>query len=651
MKKIIYFSTICLILNSCSQAESLSNINLSLNKASKNRTELEYVLQFYKESGDTLKLKAAHYLIKNMLYHFSLDSEKSQYFYNMIDSTLLNTKYNTHNHKHLIDSLHKSSIFNIKWDTQTLTAKNIIQNIECAFNLWDCSPWCQHLDFNEFCEYILPYRLCNKYTIESREKIQDILIDSNLKSQLNSLQYSSETKNSAFWACMIINQKLKELDPEHSANEFVPIYKISTRAKIPSGTCEEYAIITATIMRSLGIPVGIDFTPQWPFRSLGHTWNTLLTNSGRILTFGGADTNPDIIHKPDSKMSKVYRYTYEINPTMLAILEAEKNLPESLNKIHIKDVTKEYMKTSTITIPIRNKRDHQYSYLAVFDNQSWIPVCYSKQKTSNSFVFENIGRDIVYLPVYYENGIIVPYAPPFILDIQGNLHYLEADTSQIKMATLNRKYYLSERMLKYARRCIGAIIEASNKKDFSISDTLYEIQKMTFTTDSIIIKSNKKYRYWRYVSQPKTLCNIAELEFKYKNKSIKGNIIGTNGTYDSLSLEKSDKYAVFDKDPLTFFDAPQNIKHAWVGIDFKKPVSIDKILYTPRNDDNNIRIGDLYELFYWDNNQWNSLGKQKATLPSLHFKVPSNALLLLKNHSRGREERIFTYKNNMQHWW
>ena len=174
---------------------------------------------------------------------------------------------------------------------------------------------------------------------------------------------------------------------------------------------------------------------------------------------------------------------------------------------------------------------------------------------------------------------------------------------------------------------------------------------MTFTTDSIIIKSNKKYRYWRYVSQPKTLCNIAELEFKYKNKSIKGNIIGTNGTYDSLSLEKSDKYAVFDKDPLTFFDAPQNIKHAWVGIDFKKPVSIDKILYTPRNDDNNIRIGDLYELFYWDNNQWNSLGKQKATLPSLHFKVPSNALLLLKNHSRGREERIFTYKNNMQHWW
>ena len=31
--------------------------------------------------------------------------------------------------------------------------------------------------------------------------------------------------------------------------------------------------------------------------------------------------------------------------------------------------------------------------------------------------------------------------------------------------------------------------------------------------------------------------------------------------------------------------------------------------------------------------------------------VPENALLLLHNKSRGREERIFTYENGQQIWW
>ena len=48
-----------------------------------------------------------------------------------------------------------------------------------------------------------------------------------------------------------------------------------------------------------------------------------------------------------------------------------------------------------------------------------------------------------------------------------------------------------------------------------------------------------------------------------------------------------------------------------------------------RNDDNNIRIGDTYELFYWDMD-WVSLGKQIADDFNLTFHhVPQNALLLL----------------------
>lgn len=67
-----------------------------------------------------------------------------------------------------------------------------------------------------------------------------------------------------------------------------------------------------------------------------------------------------------------------------------------------------------------------------------------------------------------------------------------------------------------------------------------------------------------------------------------------------------------------------------------KPESVGRIGYMTRNDDNNVRIGDTYELFYWDMD-WVSLGKQIADDFSLTFHhIPQNALLLLRDLTRGR---------------
>ena len=72
------------------------------------------------------------------------------------------------------------------------------------------------------------------------------------------------------------------------------------------------------------------------------------------------------------------------------------------------------------------------------------------------------------------------------------------------------------------------------------------------------------------------------------------------------------------------------------------------------NDDNEIREGDLYELFYFDVGKgFISLGKQYGNREqALLFKnVPDNAILWLRDYTRGKEERIFTYENNKQIWW
>ena len=110
------------------------------------------------------------------------------------------------------------------------------------------------------------------------------------------------------------------------------------------------------------------------------------------------------------------------------------------------------------------------------------------------------------------------------------------------------------------------------------------------------------------------------------------------------------KEAAFDGDLLTFFDSALPAG-GWVGMDFGHPVDIEKIIYTPRGDGNTIGIGDEYELFYW-NMKWISLGRKFAVDNKLHYDdVPKGALLWLKNHTQGKEERIFTYEDGKQVWW
>ncbi|MDE6772747.1 MAG: hypothetical protein K2J49_09110, partial [Muribaculaceae bacterium] len=62
-----------------------------------------------------------------------------------------------------------------------------------------------------------------------------------------------------------------------------------------------------------------------------------------------------------------------------------------------------------------------------------------------------------------------------------------------------------------------------------------------------------------------------------------------------------------------------------------------------RNRDNYVREGDEYELFWFGSCRWNSAGRKRATADSVDFQTPQGTLYYLKNHTRGRSERIFEY--------
>lgn len=651
---------LCLpVLVSCTSGQR--RVNTALRLAGANRPELETVLDHYRESGDEEKYRAARFLIANMPGHYSYRDEETAGRDAKVDSLLAanpvkciypDAKRIARQMDTLYSSFPRTKIKAVA-DVSVISSDFLIKRIEEAFDLWREGTWASHLDFEEFCDYVLPYSPDDYYVLEDWRSRVAAQIDSTVFERLADFRYSSEMSHSAFWACKELNLSLmKRFDGDNATADDQKIYHIPTKTRVPYGTCKHFCDINLMFMRSLGIPVAVDFTPQWPFRSMGHTWNVVLMNNGMTKSYGGCSDDLEQMHKPDQKMAKVYRRTYSINEEILKLKSVEGVVPSTFSSPFIKDVTCDYMKTSDVSVRVSKGRcRHRYAYLAVFDNQNWVPICYGKRK-GHRFVFEDVGRDIVYLPVCCSDDGIVPFSDPFVLNYDGSAHRLSAEPGRPQTIVVTRKFPVLQRIQMFAGRMIGGRIEAADRADFADASLVHEITGWSILTDSVKVEDRSPHRYWRYLSPEGAYGNIAELEFyDTDGTKVTGSIIGTDGTYRQGDTATS-KRAVFDGKVLTYFNAPKDSAGVYVGMDFGKAISLGKIKYTPRNDDNNVCRGDVYELYYWSESGWKMLDRKTAAEGSLTFdNVPQNALLLLKDVTKGKEERIFTYRGGQQIWW
>ncbi len=77
MKKLLLLTIWILLVSLYSGCKESSELESALLLAGDNRIELEKVLEYYKQSpSDSLKYKAACFLIENMLYHYYYEGEK-----------------------------------------------------------------------------------------------------------------------------------------------------------------------------------------------------------------------------------------------------------------------------------------------------------------------------------------------------------------------------------------------------------------------------------------------------------------------------------------------------------------------------------------------------------------------------------------------
>jgi hypothetical protein len=326
-----------------------------------------------------------------------------------------------------------------------------------------------------------------------------------------------------------------------------------------------------------------------------------------------------------------------------SITKGKKDIPPLLNNAFIKDVSEKYADNLSVTVEAdRETLKDTILYLCTFAHTGWKPITWSTWK-ENGFVFNFVEENVLYLPAYYRNGHVCHEFDPVYATEDGHCAFIHLDNSKTQKLLLERKYQVSLRMAEYQERIIGGRFQAADNPDFKNAVTLHSFNRRTdMRWHTIDFPVAQKYRYFRYISRPDEYCNMAELQlFSREGRPLHGKITG-NG---------DGKEFVFDEDPLTFFDyADEN--GSWAGLDFGQPESVAKVNYIFRNDDNNIRIGDTYELFYWDNSQWVSSRKKLADSDMLEFdNCPIQAVFWLRDLTRGKEERVFTYENGKQIWW
>lgn len=626
-------------------------LDSSLVLAKENRKELEKVLKHY--SQDRLKYQAACFLIENMKDCYWLEYAYGENYIQTVDSLCQTTDFVINDFMADIDSINKKLNIEIKrhpsqkkYDLEYMTANELICHIDLCFEVLRY-PWAKNVTFTDFCEYILPYRI-------GYEKFEDWmgLCRNEMQTSINQFIYEKE---SARDICYSLVRKSAEKDFFYAT--IVPDMSLSSLldSKIGIGNCKELQALSAFSLRSLGIPVAIDFTPQWAKRSTGHGWCTLVGVDYQI---------PFLYHdkvlfgehlaklKQHDGLAKVYRRMYSEQDETLACLHPKEEIPPLFEDKHLKDVSEYYFEPMNVVVAwsVAPPKEKEYAYLAVFDNKEWIPIDWGKIK-NKKVRFQKIAKGNVYLVIYFHHGKTYPASAPFIVEESGNMKFLISDKSSFTTVCLKRKYPDKEHVYELAKsRTIGGKFQTTVGDSGPFID-IYTINRFpeTLAPTSIIFNVPVTATAFRYLSAPNSNVYLAELEaYDEYDELIEGEIIGTDGSWHENGR---DKYKVFDHNMLTYFDAPVS-SGGWVGLSFGRARKIKRIVYAPYNDDNGINRGELYELFYFDKG-WVSLGEKYGdnSYTMKYEQVPRNSLLLLRNKVKGNEVRIFTQEDGKHKWW
>lgn len=660
MKNIITIILSLLLTASCTQDSMY--MHYALRAAGKNKSELKAVLRHYRTiDKDPEKLRAAKYLIANMPAHYSYRDTAAINSYYRKALEILGTgpspDWQRDTLRQIGDREYAGLTRNIIPDVEVITADYLIYSIDRAFHEWRTRPWSRHLTYNEFQEWILPYKVTE---LQSFDAWRDTL-PAHYTDSISTVPPDDVQRNSISGAIEIVRGEIhsKQSAIGHRViwedRGSIPMRSAATWVRMTYGSCMDYVIMGTAVFRSVGLPAAVDQVPSWGRNSEGHSWYVFLSDRGREEpTINSLIIGAGMPFYTNERIPKVWRTTYTINRDMVKYRNTAKYVyPFDLCQ---KDVTDHYTRTSDLEIETDKEQtakltDKKYVYIAMAVNSGgpqWRVLDLGILKKGKAH-FKNMGREMLYIALGYDGRKLIPISRPFILHKSGAVEYIDnPDDSNAKTISmdLRRKYYENYNVVNMRRRILGGKIQCSDRPDFKDAVTLYTIEH-TDIPYLIELNADRPYRYWRYFTPDGSWGSISELSFHDEN----GNKLEGRGIANSeAGLDAIDR--AYDGNLLSNFEINQPNGN-WVGMDMGRRTNVRYASVSPRSDDNDICPGNEYELFCFDGQKWSSLGYQQADGNVLHYdNIPLNTLLWLRNYTRGNNERPFIIDENGEIiWW
>ncbi len=425
--RFIYLIVFVTFIWHCTRNNYPPDVQQALQKAGNNRNELVKVLAHYSHPQDTLKLKAAYYLIANMPGHGYMtyvlkDTAGNEVPFNVLDypdyKTMVSAWDSIAAKRGKLDYVKKKFIE----DVHVITADFLIKNIDLAFKVWQEKPWARFLTFNQFCRYVLPYR-------GSNEPLEDWR--SYFYRKYGGLDSLFGHSKDVVKVATFINEDLKSWFKFDARFYRHPTDQgLSEMLRTQMGRCEDMANLAIFAMRANGLAVTSDYTPYWADAANNHAWNALIDTTGKAIPFMGSLFDPGKYTLPN-RIAKVYRKTYAYHKENLIFkIKDKRKIPRWLAGKSYIDVTQDYVSTANAQVYLT--RPHadtiHYAYLCVFNTGEWKAINWAKITGKNAF-FTDMGKNLIYLPAYYINGEIVPAGDPFVLNLAGKMEVLHPDTS------------------------------------------------------------------------------------------------------------------------------------------------------------------------------------------------------------------------------
>lgn len=667
------------------------DVENALKQAGNNRPELEKVLRHY--SHDNEKFAAACYLIKNMPWHscggrVEFYDPRMDDFFRHADSlyyravrrkpndSLITSRFLQQVEvfaKPLRDSLLSAPFLPPEVvaeqmpDIRHIDGDFLRKHIDNAFDVRNRYACTRNVSFEDFCNYVLPYRSISDYP----------LVENGRDLQRFFGRYMDEEKT-VFGADAVkrynrtVNH-LRSLGGNYPFETNVGLHELHFRG---FHDCIDIAHYGASVLRSCGIPAAVEFTVAYKMWQATHYHVAIPDSGGRWMTFNPESTPP---RYRDRKFSlealNVYRIYFSPRDDAPFWLKGNGEfVPSNLSSPCIRDVTSGIMSVVQPVLPFAPSVNNKLAYLAAFQSKTglvavtWGKIDHGKKEVR----FTDVVPDNLYFPVYYEpNGQMQSFGEPFWITADSlaengcRLTGFGGDAGETVSVDLLRKFPRKPGLRKLAEQLRGVVITASDDGGFLQADTLF---RLSYTPEpywqEVDLQNSRPYRFYRIQNRPDyPYLHIAEIEFVTRPD------YGYSNTTEAVPLPvfSASQPAAETANLVRLLDEPlekcrqkpeydgnvQTAPDPWpsVTLRLKEPQVVTHVRFVPKHADNGIVPGDTYRLSMWENGRWTPVFTRKA---QRHFLPAENMsprkLYWLSNLSRGKEELpFFVNENGKQH--